>query len=243
MVTVPKWDRNRPKIWPLPVWRALCQPNLAAHYVHQIALGDYSSSPQEPTNSPGINSLAELFELACGVQFPVCLPTEANRSDTLDDLTRNRICLHRSDSCPGHGRSGPSKKARLVAGADGPVPDLLRADDHAHRGTRRDHRIAARPAARTLPRQRRVICLALQGDAGKDCGGRSSPRSCNQVEDSSDPGSSDPGSNRPDALNSDPDDDPVNPGSNQLHPVFPGGTATTHQKPDREAEAPVPDAD
>jgi hypothetical protein len=215
--------------------RSCLEPIRLAHNVHRVAHRPPLRFSQSTANHLDINPLTTSSPLAPRMQFSRCLRARGKTGVSLDDFVRDRIRtdpIRDSGACRSRDSCGRcSQEARLVARSDRSLPDLLRPDDHAHRRARPDHRIAARPDPRTLPRQHRTLRRQAEGRPGE--------RS-NLFRP--DPGSRDPDHTDPDPVNPYPVNPyPVNPGSSQSDPVFPGRTTTTRAEPVSQAES-LPDA-
>jgi hypothetical protein len=157
------------------------------------------------------------------MQFAQCACEFGARTGVpLDQFIRKQHRIH--SICGRDGRG--SQEAGLVAAVNRAVSDLLRSDDHADCGAGPNHRVAAHPDPRPLPRQYRIVL-----HKGKD------PAGTGSVAVGQDPGPGDRDSVNPDSL----DPGPVNPGSKHSHPVFPGRTAPCAE-PSSQTETAVPDA-
>jgi hypothetical protein len=175
-----------------------------------------------PYNRHKIIHLVRLTPLVPGVQFIRCArQCRARIGVSSDDSIWDGNFTHRTRD----GRPRRSQKARLAAVADRSVSHLLRLDDDADCGAGTDHRVAARPYSRPVPRQQRTVRRQDKGCAGNGSiqlrknSASSDPAAINSAIKAVpvNPGSFNPV--------------PVNPGSNSSGPVFPGRTATSCAEP------------
>ena len=191
------------------------RPINASHYVHRVAYDSPRLSHGPLVKTWTGNNLTKVFVLAAWVHFSGHAPAFAGKDGApLDDFIWDSR-IRRSEAFRGTRRT---PETWLAAASDRAVPDLLRADDHAHRGAGADDRIAADADSRALRRQRAIVCPEDEGPGGSGAIGFEPGPGCTSPV-------------CPEAVSSElfvPDSfspEPVDPGSSKAGPVFPGGTS------------------